>query len=98
MLAVLSDRLLASLRELLGGYEVVVAGMQPQAPNPPGPPLAAQPPQELTLSAGPFRSTVALRGFQRTIASLPGVSEVSVREYEGYDRAILHVQLDDRTA
>jgi hypothetical protein len=104
-LAVLSERLLASLRELLAGYELVVAQMRTEGAPPSRSSLGAQAPrahaahpQEFTLSAGPFHTTIALREFQRAITTLPGVREVAVREYEGADRAILHVQLDEGTA
>jgi hypothetical protein len=47
----------------------------------------------VTMSAGPFGETEALREFERTIAELPGVGHVAVRGYEGADRAVLDVEL-----
>jgi hypothetical protein len=49
---------------------------------------------EFTVSAGPFTSTAALRAFEQTLSGIPGVREVSVRSYEGEDRAIVDVRLD----
>jgi len=39
-----------------------------------------------------------VRGFERTLAGMPGVREVEVRGYEGGDRAIVDVQLIDPTS
>ena len=47
----------------------------------------------VTVSAGPFGGTEALRHFERALAELPGVGRVAVRGYEGADRAILDVEL-----
>jgi hypothetical protein len=47
----------------------------------------------VTVSAGPFDETEALREFEQTIADLPGVGHVAVRGYEGADRAVLDVEL-----
>jgi hypothetical protein len=50
-------------------------------------------PDVVTMSAGPFEGTDAVREFERTLAELPGVGCVAVRGYEGADRAILDVEL-----
>ena len=47
----------------------------------------------VSVSAGPFDSTEALRRFERALRTLPEVRSASVREYEGADRAILDVHL-----
>jgi hypothetical protein len=76
--AELAARLLAATRELLEGYERVLSRGRST---------------EVAISAGPFSSTAALRDFERTLGSLPGVRDVAVRGYEGPDRAIIEVQL-----
>jgi hypothetical protein len=84
--------LLASVRELLAGYERVLL--------PPTPPPAAQPPRvrqqspHATVSAGPFPSIEAVRNFETSLSGLPGVRDVAVQAYEGADRAIIDVRLD----
>jgi hypothetical protein len=45
------------------------------------------------VSAGPFTGTEALRRFEQALASLPGVRQVTLREYAGEDRAVLDVHL-----
>ena len=79
----LSERLLASMRALLDGYERVLA---PKA-------LPGAEPASATLSAGPFASIEALREFEEALSRVPGVRDVAVRGYEGTDRAILDVRL-----
>jgi hypothetical protein len=83
-------RLLASLRELLGAYESLLAGLSAQRQSPPQ--------RDLVVSAGPFTSTDGLRAFERALSVMPGVREVIVREYAGEDRAIVDVRLDDPTS
>jgi hypothetical protein len=104
----LAARLLASMRELLDGYEqflVQIPSVSLPAPAPAAPPapLAAAPRRpaaprrdvpDVTVAAGPFVSVDALRTFERAVSSLPGVREVAVRGYEGADRAIIEVRLD----
>jgi len=90
----LSTRLLASIRELLVGYERVLI---PSASPPPPPRRAARhrlDSPDVTLAAGPFARLEALREFEQAVSRLPGVREVAVRGYEGTDRAIIEVQLD----
>ncbi len=48
----------------------------------------------LTLSAGPFATIGALHAFEQALAGLTGVSEVTLRAFEGADRVILDVQLE----
>lgn len=79
----LSERLVASMRELLAGYERVLAPASRRRPEPAG----------VTLAAGPFASIEALREFEAALSHLRGVSEVVVRGYEGTDRAIIDVRL-----
>jgi hypothetical protein len=82
-LSELSERLVASMRELLAGYERVLAPASRRRPEPAG----------VTLTAGPFASIEALREFEAALSHLRGVSEVVVRGYEGTDRAIIDVRL-----
>ena len=79
----LTERLLASMRALLDGYERVLA---PGARRHPGPTHA-------TLSAGPFAGIEALHEFEEALSRVPGVRGVAVRGYEGADRAIIDVRL-----
>jgi hypothetical protein len=51
----------------------------------------------VSVSAGPFASTEALRRFERALHTLPEVRSAAVREYEGADRAILDVHLVEPT-
>jgi hypothetical protein len=84
----LTERLVASMRELLAGYERVLAPASRRR-LPPTPPATAQ----VTLVAGPFSSIEALREFEAALSHLRGVREVTVRGYEGTDRAIIDVRL-----
>ncbi|HEY5188997.1 MAG TPA: hypothetical protein VII87_08195 [Solirubrobacteraceae bacterium] len=93
-LATSHHSLLASMRSLLGDYEHALAeARSASAPAPHGD--LAQP---LTVTAGPFASTDAVRSFERALASLPGVSAVELRGYEGGDRAIVDVHLSAPTS
>ncbi len=76
------------MRELLAGYERVLAPRAQPRPEP----------ARVTLSAGPFASIEALREFEAALSHLRGVREVVVRGYEGADRAIIDVRLDGRSA
>jgi hypothetical protein len=84
-LAATQEQVLESTRKLLRACEASVA--QASAPEPAV--------REFSVSAGPFPSTEALRGFERTLAQIPQVREVAVRGYEGGDRAIVDVRLFD---
>jgi hypothetical protein len=100
-LAGVHERLLDSMRGLLAAYERVLARSlplpRPAAATSPAPAQATSP-GHVTVSAGPFASTDAVRGFERTLAGMPGVREVEVRGYEGGDRAIVDVHLIDPTS
>ncbi|MGH2856123.1 MAG: hypothetical protein ACRDMJ_01410 [Solirubrobacteraceae bacterium] len=50
--------------------------------------------EPVAVSAGPFDGTGALARFERALATLPGVSRVTLREFEGADRAVFEVLLD----
>ncbi len=98
VLAELAAGLLASMRELLAGYERVLTPPTPtptpaRAPATPPPRARADAPHA-TISAGPFPSIEALRNFETAVSSLPGVRDVAVQAYEGTDRAIIDVRLD----
>jgi hypothetical protein len=80
----LSERLVASMRELLAGYERVLVPTPRQRPGP----AAA-----VTVSAGPFANIEALHEFEEALSHVPGVRDVAVRGYEGTDRAIIDVRL-----
>jgi hypothetical protein len=54
--------------------------------------------EAITLTAGPFAGTEALRGFERALAQLDRVRRVEVRAYEGDDRAVLDVELESGAA
>jgi hypothetical protein len=86
----LSGRLLASIRELLAGYESVLGQTTSEAQ----PARRRADPPDVSLSAGPFASLKALREFEAAIERLPGVRQVAVRGYEGTDGAIIDVRLD----
>lgn len=83
-------RLLSSMQELLNAYEVALARL-PRGTESSGV-------REFTVSAGPFQSTAALRAFERGLAGISDVREVTVRGYEGEDRAIVDVRLSRPTA
>jgi hypothetical protein len=76
----LSDHLIASMRELLDGYERVLA-------------LPERRSAHVTVSAGPFANIDALHEFEAALSHLRGVRDVVVRGYEGTDRAIIEVRL-----
>lgn len=95
-LTALSVHLLASTRELLDGYEQLLVGRPaPQPIRPPARPRHDSP--DVTLSAAPFGSLEALHEFEHAVSGLPGVREVVIRGYEGADRAIIEVRLDQRS-
>jgi hypothetical protein len=98
----LAARLLASMRELLDGYEQFLVQIPSVSlPAPARPAAVARPSPaprrdvpDVTVAAGPFVSVDALRAFEGAVSRLPGVREVAVRGYEGADRAIIEVRLD----
>jgi hypothetical protein len=79
----LSEGLIASMRELLDGYERVLTlsqGRRAEATR-------------VTMSAGPFASIESLHEFEKALVRVSGVRDVVVRGYEGSDRAIIDVRL-----
>jgi hypothetical protein len=82
-LAAAQEQVLESTRQLLRAYEAALAHVSPTEPAV----------REFSVSAGPFPSTEALRGFERMLSQIPQVREVAVRGYEGEDRAIVDVHL-----
>jgi len=97
----LSARLLASIRELLTGYERVLVPSASTRPAPRSSPRYRPDHRpdspDVTLAAGPFASLEALREFEQAVARLPAVRDVAIRGYEGTDRAIIEVRLDQRS-
>jgi hypothetical protein len=91
LLSELSAGLLASMRELLAGYERVLVGRAPPPARRPAPRHPHGP--DAPLSAAPFPSLEALREFEAAVARLPGVREVAVQGHEGTDRATIEVRL-----
>jgi hypothetical protein len=83
----LHERLLSSMRVLLGAYEAAIAGLSTSEKG--------SAVREFTVVAGPFTSTESLRKFERTLAAIPDVREVAIRGYEGEDRAIVDVRLNE---
>jgi hypothetical protein len=53
------------------------------------------PASSIPVAAGPFPSTEDVRAFEAALASVPGVRGVTVRGYEGDDRAIFDVEIGD---
>ncbi len=88
-------RLLAASERLLEAF----ARMLESPPEPAGPPglftPTTPPPQRagVELAAGPFADTESLREFERALERLDAVRRVTVRGFEGSDRAILDVEL-----
>jgi hypothetical protein len=80
----LQAKLMAAIDDLIRAYECSIAATPTPTPS------SAD---ELMLSAGPFSSIAELREFQRALTEIPGVLEVSVRGYEGADRALIEVRL-----
>jgi hypothetical protein len=83
------ERLLASSRELLSTFSQTLADAQP---------ASAAPPHSVGVAAGPFADTAALRRFQESLAALPDVRSVTVREYAGTDRVVVDVHLSGPTS
>jgi hypothetical protein len=106
-LAAAHERLVASSRELLTGFADAlattgagtpdpVAGPRPAASASAGPVVAASAPglpPAVSVTAGPFADSAALRRFERSLSALPEVRDVSVREYIGADRVVVEVHL-----
>jgi hypothetical protein len=90
-------QLLAASERLLEAFAQLVhdapAAPQAQSAAPPGL-FAATARRSLSVSAGPFADTEALHEFERAVEQLERVHRVTVRAYEGNDRAILDVELE----
>ena len=86
-LEAMCGRLVASMRELLAGYELALTHVstRPEAPA-------------VTVAAGPFASVALLERFEHVLRTLPEVHGVTVRGYEGTDRAVLEVHLAQRVS
>jgi hypothetical protein len=84
----LRDWLHASIVELLDRYTSALA---PPGEGETGPSQSSE--LEVTVSAGPFSSLDSLKAFERELAALPGVRQVTRRGFEGASRAILDVEL-----
>ncbi|MGI9184544.1 MAG: hypothetical protein ACR2GZ_06190 [Solirubrobacteraceae bacterium] len=93
-LAVAHEQLLSSTRGLLSDYERALT----EARSAPAGAGAGEEARSLTVGAGPFAGTEAVRGFERTLAALPGVRGVELRGYEGGNRAIVDVHLAPPTS
>jgi uncharacterized coiled-coil protein SlyX len=97
------ERLLTSIRQLQSALAEALAAAPPSAPAQPAPPSepphappppgAQTAPGAVSVSAGPFADTAAVRSFQRALSRLPEVGEAVVREYQGEDRAVVEVRL-----
>jgi hypothetical protein len=82
------EDLVASMRGLLGTLQRVAT-----TPATPAGAATASARQAVSISAGPFASTEALRAFRTALEALPGVRRVELRGFEGVDRAVLEVHL-----
>ncbi|HEV3054922.1 MAG TPA: hypothetical protein VGX45_09730, partial [Solirubrobacteraceae bacterium] len=76
----LQERLISAIEGLVEAYEAPADERGAEA-------------NAVTLKAGPFADTDALRVFTEHLAELPGVEKVTVRGFEGADRAIVDVEL-----
>ena len=87
------DELLGRLTALVDAHERLLASAQALVDR--REPAAAG--SVVSVSAGPFDSTQALRRFERSLLALPEVRSAVVREYEGADRAVVDVLLSEPT-
>lgn len=76
-LTVAHERLVAATQDLLVEQADMLARVAPV----------------VALSAGPFADTADVDAFRSAVADLPGVHEVTLREYVGDERVVLDVQL-----
>jgi hypothetical protein len=74
------ERLLELHRELLSQYAEVLERRADESAT-------------VAVTAGPFATAGTVREFERALASLPGVTAVTVREYLGDDRVQVDVRL-----
>jgi hypothetical protein len=85
--------LVAELRALVDAHERLLASARDRLEG--RAPAAAE--SWVSVSAGPFAGTDALRRFEGSLRALPVVREVVVREFEGENRAIIDVHLAEPT-
>jgi hypothetical protein len=85
--------LVAQLRALVYAHERLLASARERLEG--RAPAAAE--SWVSVSAGPFAGTEALRRFEASLWALPEVREVMVREFEGENRAIIDVHLAEPT-
>lgn len=102
-LTAVHERLLSSSRELLSTFAGALARRpEPHAPAGAGTasPSGSSAPGGMPLSvvAGPFSDTAAVRRFEQALAELPQVRDVAVREYAGGDRVVVDVHLSGPTS
>ena len=86
-------KLVSAMRDLLDAYGWTLEQL----------PVAADPervgdPPPVAMSVGPFANTAAVRAFEQELLRLPGVREVTLRGYEGENRAMFDVQLSPLNA
>lgn len=93
-LAVTHANLLGSMRVLLSDYERALA----EARSAPAGAPTGEEVRSLTVTAGPFTGTEAVRRFEQALSALPGVGGVELRGYEGGNRAIVDVHLSPSTS
>jgi hypothetical protein len=86
-------KLVSAMRDLLDAYGWTLH----QLPVAADPERAGDPPP-VVMSVGPFASTAAVRAFEQELLRLPGVREVTLRGYEGENRAMFDVQLSPPNA
>jgi hypothetical protein len=79
--------LIAALRDLVAGQERWLASARELLADYDGAPAP------VGVSAGPFAGIEALRRFEGSLAALPEVRQVALREYAGDDRAVIDVHL-----
>jgi|HubBroStandDraft_6_1064221.scaffolds.fasta_scaffold509264_1 hypothetical protein len=88
-------RLLAASERLLEAFARMLESPSEPA-SPPGLFTPTTPPPQragVEIAAGPFADTESLREFERALERLDAVRRVTVRGFEGSDRAILDVEL-----
>jgi hypothetical protein len=86
-------KLVSAMRDLLDAYGWTLQ----QLPVAADPERAGDPPPVM-MSVGPFANTAAVRAFEQELLRLPAVREVSLRGYEGENRAMFDVQLSPPNA
>jgi hypothetical protein len=86
-------KLVSAMRDLLDAYGWTLR----QLPVDPDPQPAGEPPP-VAMSVGPFTNTAAVRAFEHELLRLPGVRGVTLRGYEGENRAMFDVQLSGPNA